>query len=111
MKNKIDKINYQGLLAVVILGLALMGLLELASNLLLRNDIQYQDKVAHIINISGKQRMLTQKIASLSSQYLLGDAQAKESLLKTIKQYQEAHKFLSSSEIIAILPQNLVKKA
>lgn len=111
MKNKIDKINYQGLLAVVIFGLVLIGLLELASNLLLRNDIQYQDKIAHIINISGKQRMLTQKIASLSSQYLLGDAQAKENLLKTIKQYQEAHKLLSSSEIIAILPQNLAKQA
>ena len=78
--------------------LGLVALLTLASHVTLDRVLAEHEGSAEIVNVSGRQRMLSQRIASLAAQYRLGSPTAKADLLAAVGQFESAHhKLLAES--------------
>ena len=77
--------------ACYIAALSAVACLSLASHLMLNRTLKAHAGAASVINISGRQRMLSQRIASLAAQYELGDDQARRDLASTIDEFESAH--------------------
>lgn len=92
-----------------ILALFLVALLATAAFFILHMALKSSDSTAYIINVAGKQRMLSQRIASLSQQYHLQcyfhkvsaneNALLKSTLTLLIQEMRQANTSLSSGEI------------
>lgn len=81
--------------------LALSLILLLATSKFLATDLMIlkQDHAAVVINLSGRQRMLSQRTAFYVSSYMLAQTQAEQSkmrqpLLETLKEFESNHKKL-----------------
>lgn len=92
-----------------LIAISLVAALSVMAFYFLSLALKASDSTALIVNISGKQRMLSQRIASLSQQYYLKtyinknqvDSQAiKQKLADLIIEISSANKALSSGEII-----------
>jgi len=79
--------------------LLLIACLALASHLIQRAAGRNIEGMAEIINVSGRQRMLSQRIPSLVAQYELGNPQAKEDLKAAIAQFESEHLRLSRGDL------------
>lgn len=77
-----------------IAALGAVACLSLASHLTLDNTLKAHAGAASVINVSGRQRMLSQRIASLAAQYELGDDQARTELRDAIDEFEHAHRKL-----------------
>jgi diguanylate cyclase (GGDEF)-like protein len=77
-----------------IFALGLIGFLTIASHLTLNRVMAAHEGSAAIVNISGRQRMLSQRIASLAAQIRLGVPEAKAELLRAADQFEAAHRKL-----------------
>lgn len=84
-----------------IVALSIIAILTIFSHLLVSYTLNANDGYAKLINVSGRQRMYSQRIASLSAQYLSGDIEAHKALVKTITNFQNAHKELISSNTVS----------
>lgn len=92
-----------------ILALFLVALLSTAAFFILHMALKSSDSTAYIINVAGKQRMLSQRIASLLQQYHLQcyfhkvstneNALLKSTLTLLIQEMRQANTSLSSGEI------------
>ena len=71
--------------------LGLIALLTVASYLTLNRVLAEHEGSAEIVNVSGRQRMLSQRIASLAAQYRMGSPTAKADLLASVNQFESAH--------------------
>ncbi len=71
--------------------LGLVALLTVASHVTLNRVLATHEGSAAIVNLSGRQRMLSQRIASLAAQYRLGSTAAKADLLATVSLFEAAH--------------------
>ncbi|AZQ61399.1 hypothetical protein EI427_03920 [Flammeovirga pectinis] len=69
--------------ASYITALSLIALLSITSQLIIRSVLTEQEKDARIINISGRQRMLSQKISKLALQLERATSDREYSLLKS----------------------------
>lgn len=86
------------LTAGYVMALSLIAALTIASHLTLNRVLAEHEGSAEIVNVSGRQRMLSQRIASLAAQYRLGSPTAKADLLAAIGQFEAAHhKLLADS--------------
>lgn len=100
-----------------VLALFLVALLATAAFVILHVALRSSDSTAYIINIAGKQRMLSQRIASLSQQYHLQcyfhkvsaneNAILKSTLALLIQEMRQANNALSSGEIANETAQKL----
>lgn len=91
------------------LALFLVALLATAAFIILHVALRSSDSTAYIINIAGKQRMLSQRIASLSQQYHMQcyfhkasaneNAILKSTLTLLIQEMRQSNSLLSSGEI------------
>jgi len=79
--------------------LLLIGFLALASHQVQRSAAGNIESMAGIINVSGRQRMISQRIASLVAQYQLGDASARQALMSSIADFETAHQRLSRGDL------------
>lgn len=74
--------------------LSLIAILSLASHVTLDTMLRQSKGSAAVINVAGRQRMLSQRIASLAAQAELGDASARSDLLVAIDRFANAHQNL-----------------
>lgn len=79
-----DRVIARRLTMAYVCGLLLIGFLTAGVHILLDHVIMEQRDSATIINVAGRQRMLSQRIALLSSAIRAGDASAREPLLQAI---------------------------
>ena len=84
--------------------LGLVALLTIASHITLNRVLAEHEGSAEIVNISGRQRMLSQRIASLAAQYRMGSPTAKSDLLATVSQFESAHHKLLAETTAAAHP-------
>jgi len=79
------------LILTYVFALSVIALLSLASHFTLNKILREQKGSAAVINVAGRQRMLSQRIASLVAQSLLGDDGARTDLLVSIDELENAH--------------------
>jgi len=73
-----------------VVALTLIASLSLAANLTFGRVLKQHQGSAALLNISGRQGMLTQRIASLSTQLSLGDTTVRPDLVSAIDQLERA---------------------
>ena len=83
-----------------IAALAVIALLSIASHLVLSEALRANEGSAAIINESGRQRMLSQRIVSLSAALIAGDGSARRPLIDAKSDFQSAHARLVASSRI-----------
>lgn len=86
--------------------LSIIAILSIISHILLNYALSRNEGFAELINVSGRQRMYSQRIASYAMQYKLGDESAKEKLKETINSFTEAHQYLLRKTRTSILSSN-----
>lgn len=83
-------------------GLTLIALLSGAVHLLLNNVIVAQGDSATVINVAGRQRMLSQRIGLLAMQMHAGDATARQPLLDAVDLMERSEKALTDGGDLGI---------
>jgi diguanylate cyclase (GGDEF)-like protein len=78
-----------------IAGLALIAILSGAVHVLLNNVIVAQGDSATVINVAGRQRMLSQRIGLLAMDLRAGDASARQPLLDAVTLMERSEKALT----------------
>jgi diguanylate cyclase (GGDEF)-like protein len=76
--------------------------LTIASHLALAYVLQHNKGAAAIIDISGRQRMLSQRIASLAAEYRLGDQTARPALVAAIDEFDNVEAKLSAGNLASL---------
>jgi diguanylate cyclase (GGDEF)-like protein len=84
--------------------LALVALLTIASHFILMGVLRAQDGSAAVINISGRQRMLSQRIASLAAQYEMGDGNVEGDLREAVDRFARQHDILVHGDVSLNIP-------
>lgn len=82
-----------------IAALAIIALLSIASHLVLSEALRAEEGSAAIINSSGRQRMLSQRIVGLSAELIAGDATARRPLVEATAAFSATH-----DRLVALLP-------
>jgi nitrate/nitrite-specific signal transduction histidine kinase len=80
-----------------IFALLVIAGLSFFSHAALEYSLRSNEGSAAIINKSGRQRMLSQRIASLAAQYRSGDASASGDLTRAINEFETAHNALAEA--------------
>lgn len=75
--------------------LSIIAILTIASHFILEQAINTNHNSAALINISGRQRMLSQRIVSMAAQYELGDRSALAEIKQAIDKFENSHYMLS----------------
>lgn len=91
------KFSARAITAAYIVALAIIGLLTVASSQILRAAISKHEGLAAAVNESGRQRMRSQRLASLVAQHALGSTEAAERIHQTADKMEAAHNDLVSS--------------
>ena len=84
----------RSLTAAYVFALGLIALLTVVAHLTLNRVLEAHEGSAAIVNVSGRQRMLSQRIAGLAAQYRLGVPTAKSDLLVAMTEFEAAHRKL-----------------
>lgn len=84
--------------------LILVAGMSLASHVMLSRVLEASEGAASVVNVSGRQRMLSQRIASLSAQYARGDMSARADLVMSTRQFEVAHRALIEGSQALHLP-------
>ena len=86
------------------LALCVVAGMSFASHWTLNRVLKEHEGAASVINVSGRQRMLSQRISSLAAQYALGDSDVRNDLVTAIDQFEAAHQKLLNGDNALKLP-------
>jgi diguanylate cyclase (GGDEF)-like protein len=92
------------LTAGYVCALAIVALLTIASHFILMGVLRAQGGSAAVINVSGRQRMLSQRIASLAAQYEMGDAGARGDLRAAVDRFERQNEILVHGDAALNIP-------
>lgn len=84
----------RSLTAAYVAALGAVAALSFVSHFMLDHALKAHAGAASVINASGRQRMLSQRISGLAAQYALGDPTARPALRATIDEFEAAHERL-----------------
>jgi diguanylate cyclase (GGDEF)-like protein len=87
-----------------IAALSIIALLSITSHITLDHVLQTHEGSAAVVNVSGRQRMLSQRIASLAAQYALGDPSAQAGLIAATDEFADNHRQLVEGNSSRHLP-------
>jgi len=87
-----------------IAALSIIALLSIASHITLDRVLQTHEGSAAVVNVSGRQRMLSQRIASLAAQYADGDVSARAALIAATDEFADNHRQLVEGNSSRHLP-------
>ncbi len=87
-----------------IAALTMVAVMSVASHVVLDRTLVAHAGAASVINVSGRQRMLSQRIASLAAQSALGDVSARVELKIAIDEFELAHRRLVHGDPARGLP-------
>jgi len=90
----VQSISPRALTSAYCVALALIAGLSIASHTLLDRGLRSDQGSAAIVNMTGRQRMLSQRIAGLAAQYRLGDTTARDDMMVAIDAFETAHETL-----------------
>lgn len=74
--------------------LVVIALMTLASHVTLDSMMKEHEGAASVVNVSGRQRMLSQRIVSLASQLALDRPEARADLVAALDQFEASHRDL-----------------
>lgn len=94
-------VSTRRLTAYYAVGLLLIGCISIVSYMVQRIALERSLGFAEVINLSGRQRMLSQRIAGMAEQYRLGDLLTKRDLEEAIAQMEQAENTLSRPYVSA----------
>jgi len=92
-----NPLSARRLTAGYLTALLIIACLTIASHLVLTYVLHHNKGDAAIINISGRQRMLCQRIAGLAAEYRLGDTSTRPDFAAAIDQFESAETMLSAA--------------
>ncbi len=84
-------VSVRALTASYLIALLIIAGLSIATHVMLDVGLRSDEGSAAIINLTGRQRMLSQRIAGLAAEYAMGDATARADLLTAIAAFETAH--------------------
>jgi len=90
----VQSISPRALTSAYCVALALIAGLSIASHTLMDRGLRGNQGSAAIVNVTGRQRMLSQRIAGLAAQYRLGDTTARDDMVAAIDAFEAAHNTL-----------------
>jgi diguanylate cyclase (GGDEF)-like protein len=85
------------LTAYYVVALLAIGCIALTSHIVEERSLESGQGIASVINSSGRQRMLSQRIEGLAEQYHRGDPTAREDLLQAIDEFEKSHQLLAQT--------------
>ncbi|MCC8967292.1 diguanylate cyclase [Bradyrhizobium sp. Pear76] len=99
-----NNLSARSLTAAYILALCVVAVMSFASHWTLNGVLRAHEGAASVVNVSGRQRMFSQRISSLAAQYALGDLNVRADLVTAIDQFEAAHQRLRSGDDALKLP-------
>ncbi len=89
---------------IYLVALGVVGLMSLASHLVLDRILQANEGAASVVNVSGRQRMLSQRIAGAGAQLVMGLPGARAELVTATDELEAAHRRLIEGDAALNLP-------
>jgi len=96
-RETIRPLSSRAFTAYYLSALMVIASLTIASHLVLSYVFNHNQGDAAIINVSGRQRMLAERIASLAAQYRLGDRGARPDLTSAIDEFETSERALRAA--------------
>ncbi|WP_187388229.1 sensor histidine kinase [Seonamhaeicola marinus] len=110
-KNSLDQRTFERLRRLYIIALSTIALSVIVSQILIRNHLKNQENDSGVINVAGRQRMLSQKltkeILALSTEHDLSKQnEVKDRLKQTLLLWETSHRALQNGNDSLGLPGN-----
>lgn len=84
--------------------LAVIALMSLGSHLTLNRMMKEHEGAASVVNVSGRQRMLSQRVAGLAAQLALDTPGARSALVVALDRFEASHRDLVQGNAAANVP-------
>ena len=98
LSNLQQELDPKKLTAYYAIALLIIASLSVVSHVLLNFMVKQNDGYAELINVSGRQRMLSQRIAGMSERYAGGEVVIKDQLRDAINLFESSHAYLKQSK-------------
>ena len=93
---KVKEVSAQALTVSYLSALSIVAGLSIACHWIMARELRITETTASVINLAGRQRMLSQRIAGMAAEYRLGVPGARQELLDSAAAFSAEHQHLIS---------------